>query len=133
MHMTRARERAVLDFPNSFTSVARWTMARLFLTSLLTGPTTTTATAPRSPRAGAGGGPARLAGAGRWGLAAALVCLLLAPLGASAQIVGSTTLNVARRGHTATALADGRILIVGGENATGVVSESEVLDPGTQT
>ena len=36
-------------------------------------------------------------------------------------------LNVARRGHTLTALADGRVVIIGGENANGALKEAEVL------
>jgi hypothetical protein len=38
------------------------------------------------------------------------------------------TLTIERRCHTATQLADGRILIVGGENKSGPVSESEIFD-----
>ena len=38
------------------------------------------------------------------------------------------SLNVARKGHTATPLSDGRILFVGGENPNGPVSEAEILD-----
>ena len=46
-----------------------------------------------------------------------------------AQILGKTDLHVERRGHTATQLTNGRILIVGGENANGVVGASEIFDP----
>ena len=38
-----------------------------------------------------------------------------------AQIVATASLNVERRGHTATQLSDGKILVVGGENSTGPV------------
>jgi hypothetical protein len=51
--------------------------------------------------------------------------LLLAPLPQSS----STTMTVDRRGHTATLLADGRVLIVGGENSGGLISQSETFDP----
>src|SRR5438552_15675384 len=50
-------------------------------------------------------------------------------LTASAQVVGTPTLGVARQGHTATLLADGRILLIGGENASGPVSQAEILVP----
>jgi hypothetical protein len=40
---------------------------------------------------------------------------------------------VERRGHTSTYLADGRVLIVGGENQNGLVAGSELLDPGSGT
>src|SRR6266566_2631917 len=46
-----------------------------------------------------------------------------------AQVVGTPELQVARAGHTATLLADGRILIVGGETANGPVSQAEIFDP----
>src|SRR5437870_5011099 len=52
-------------------------------------------------------------------------------LTASAQVVGTPTLGVARQGHTATLLADGRILLIGGENASGPVSQAEIFDPAT--
>jgi hypothetical protein len=47
--------------------------------------------------------------------------------------VASESLNVERRGHTATRLTDGRVLIVGGENQSGQLSSSEIFDPATQT
>lgn len=39
------------------------------------------------------------------------------------------SLNFARAGHSATMLTDGRILIVGGENQNGFVTEAEIFDP----
>jgi hypothetical protein len=50
-----------------------------------------------------------------------------------AQIVGTAQLNVERRGHTATLLEDGKVLIVGGDNQNGMVSQAELLDPVSQT
>lgn len=38
------------------------------------------------------------------------------------------SLNVARRGHTMTALPDGRVVVIGGENENGAVAEAELLD-----
>ncbi len=52
---------------------------------------------------------------------------------ASAQILGSAPLNIERRAHTATRLADGRVLIIGGENATGPLRQAEIFDPNSQT
>src|SRR2546425_8172293 len=46
-----------------------------------------------------------------------------------AQVVATPDLQIARAGHTATLLADGRILIVGGETASRPVSEAEIFDP----
>ena len=40
----------------------------------------------------------------------------------------SLSLSVPRRGHTATALPDGKLLIVGGENESGPVAEVELVD-----
>ncbi len=51
----------------------------------------------------------------------------------SAQIVDSTSLSVARVGHTGSRLQDGKILIVGGENASGALSLVEVYDSVTGT
>ena len=45
----------------------------------------------------------------------------------------STTMLVERRGHTATRLADGRVLIAGGENSTGTLNETELFDPSSAT
>jgi MBG domain-containing protein/galactose oxidase-like protein/Kelch motif protein len=47
---------------------------------------------------------------------------------AAAPAVSSTML-VERRGHTATRLADGRVLIAGGENGSGTLNETELYDP----
>jgi hypothetical protein len=50
-----------------------------------------------------------------------------------AQILGTAQLNVERRGHSATLLEDGRVLIVGGDNLNGMVSQAEIFDPVSQT
>jgi len=67
---------------------------------------------------------------------AAAVIVLLAGMffGAlcQAQILGSSQLNTARRGHTATLLQDGKVLIVGGDNQTGIIGQTEIYDPATK-
>ena len=63
------------------------------------------------------------------GLLASLVCVVPS----FAQILGTAQLNVERRGHSATLLEDGRVLIVGGENLSGMVSQAEIVDPVSQT
>src|SRR6185503_18679389 len=45
----------------------------------------------------------------------------------------STTMLVERRGHTATRLADGRVLIAGGENSTGTLNVTELYDSSSGT
>jgi hypothetical protein len=51
---------------------------------------------------------------------------------AAAPAEGSTMLT-ARRGHTATRLSDGRVLIAGGENSAGALNDSEFYDPSAAT
>src|SRR5919197_1445071 len=73
--------------------------------------------------------------------AAFAVCISLIAaafaLTSSAQVVGTADLQVARQGHTATLLADGRVLIVGGEKKSTsgpvLVSEAEIFDPNSGT
>jgi hypothetical protein len=45
----------------------------------------------------------------------------------------SSSMATERRGHTATRLQDGRVLIVGGENSTGALNGTEVFDPAAGT
>ena len=55
------------------------------------------------------------------------------PPDATGQVLATPSLTHARRGHTATALADGRVLIIGGEDASGPVAPTEVYDPVART
>jgi hypothetical protein len=50
------------------------------------------------------------------------------PQRADETVIEAGNLNIERRGHTATKLADGRVLIVGGENENGAVQQAEVFD-----
>jgi hypothetical protein len=52
---------------------------------------------------------------------------------AFAQIVGTGQLNIERRSHTATLLENGKVLIIGGDNQNGVVSQAEIFDPVSRT
>src|SRR5881397_7649 len=61
-------------------------------------------------------------------LAAALVVVVVSLYSISSATQINVDLNVARLGHTATRLADGRVLITGGQNETGMVSGSEMFD-----
>src|ERR1041384_4965201 len=47
----------------------------------------------------------------------------------AAPQVQSSTMTIERRGHTATRLSDGRVLIAGGENAGGALNKTEIYDP----
>ncbi len=48
-------------------------------------------------------------------------------------LASDAQLKIARHGQTATLLNDGKVLITGGENENGPVSEAEVFDPATST
>ena len=45
------------------------------------------------------------------------------------KFTSTKNMNVARAGHTATLLADGRVLIAGGVNSEGLTASAEVYDP----
>src|SRR5207245_11631812 len=48
-------------------------------------------------------------------------------------LASDAQLKIARHSHTATLLNDGKVLITGGENENGPVSEAEVFDPAAGT
>src|SRR6266404_250654 len=54
-------------------------------------------------------------------------------LSAATMTSVSSTMTVERRGHTATRLPDGRVLIAGGENSSGVLNSTEIFDPAAGT
>lgn len=62
-----------------------------------------------------------------------LLATLVYSASSFAQIIGTANLNIERRGHTATLLQDGKVLIVGGENQSGIVSQAEIFDPVSRT
>ena len=47
----------------------------------------------------------------------------------AAETATSESMTAERHGHTATRLADGRILIAGGENGSGTLNQAELYDP----
>ena len=58
---------------------------------------------------------------------------VLSKTGRQTQEPVSLSMDVARRGHTATTLADGRVIVIGGQNPAGPVSDAEVIDPAKET
>lgn len=67
-----------------------------------------------------------------WSLIARFdVAGLTAPIAIDPAWISAEALGAARKNHTATLLADGRVLVVGGSNATTVLSSAEIYDPTT--
>jgi hypothetical protein len=75
----------------------------------------------------------RRASAKRLTFFAVLLASLLYSTLASSQILGSGQLNIERRSHSATLLENENVLIVGGDNQNGVVSQAEIFDPSSGT
>ncbi len=63
----------------------------------------------------------------------AITCAGLAAGPASAQVAPAGSLDQARSGHTATLLASGKVLVVGGSGGSGRLASAEVYDPATNT
>ena len=61
------------------------------------------------------------------------ISLTLAGAQAGEQIQSAGSMSVPRHGHTATVLADGRVLIVGGLDNSGPLSAAEIFDPNQKT
>ena len=74
----------------------------------------------------------RRASAKRPILLALLLANLLYSTLAFAQVLGTGQLNIERRSHTATLLENEKVLIIGGDNQNGMVSQAEIFDPVTQ-
>src|SRR5215208_4016007 len=68
-------------------------------------------------------------------LAVALVGVLAtsAPPALGAGFDPADSLDTARFDHTATALADGRVLVAGGYNSSGPTASAEIYDPATNS
>ena len=64
---------------------------------------------------------------------ATMLAVSLSSISSPMQIPDLANLKVARLGHTDTELADGTVLIAGGQNETGEVSDSEIFDPAAKT
>ena len=72
-------------------------------------------------------------------LRSVLLCVLLWAVGSSTSVTAGAAdsflstgaMSAARRGHTATRLADARVLVVGGLNETGTIGGAELYHPGT--
>src|SRR5262245_28285515 len=62
-----------------------------------------------------------------------VILAVLVPLcgTASAQILETASLQVARTGHTATLLGNGQVLLVGGASGGAALDTAEVFDPAT--
>ncbi len=65
--------------------------------------------------------------------ALAIFLALGAAVASSAETVGIAGLNHPRVGHTGTTLANGGVLVAGGENAAGPVRACEIFDPVSRT
>src|SRR5438552_5456828 len=66
-------------------------------------------------------------------LALALITLGVASPSIATEIVGAPRPNVERQDHTATRFGKGRVLLVGGRNASGPVAVAEIYDPVART
>src|SRR4030095_8988169 len=57
----------------------------------------------------------------------------IAHVASAADVAGTARLIRERRGHTATALGNGKIFVAGGQNLSGALSDVEIFDSATQT
>jgi Galactose oxidase, central domain len=70
---------------------------------------------------------------GRIVLLATFAGFAIAHVASAADVVGTARLIRERRGHTATALGNGKILVAGGQNLSGALSDVAIFDSATGT
>jgi RHS repeat-associated protein len=97
--------------------------------------------AATAPTSGAGATRTQL-GDGRWlliggtvdGVASAQIDITRQAASATATDIFPQQMIIAREGHTATVMPDGRVLVLGGQGSDGmIVSQAEIIDPVART